>query len=465
MTLSALAESIGMKPNSFGHIWTRKNSKAEKAIADFLERQSRPGPRGGMSLSPREILAKKREAQGALLAEVTADLGAKMHDHFRAAVRDAVREVLPESRKAVLLKVSASGETYFHKGKTHQIAADSGRTVVVAETSFFEGDAHRFGSLSEAQAEADWLNARGIGGAPWHAIEARPLFGDNKITGTKHMTAHTIMDLDLVAIDATGRLRKALPARVEALAEDLDQRGLLTPIEAVGPTEEGCYRLIYGAHRLAAAKLLGWAQIPAIIHAPDAFADEAEARLREIRENLMRFELNPMERAIAIAAWRDIYEAAHGKVQRGGNRRKKLADEHLDDQSANFALCFSEAAQAAFGLSQRAIYLALKIATISPDIRDRIADSPLVGNQSELLKLADQSPDRQAQIVGLVLAEPPTATTVDEAIAVIDKTQPAQMPKPWEKVSDRFSRLKRSEQHRFFEAHRDAIDLWLAERG
>ncbi|WP_425087023.1 hypothetical protein [Stappia sp.] len=75
------------------------------------------------------------------------------------------------SQKAVLLKVSASGETYFHKGKTHQVETDSGRTVVVAETSFFEGDAHRFGSLSEAQAEADWLNARGIGGAPWHAIE------------------------------------------------------------------------------------------------------------------------------------------------------------------------------------------------------------------------------------------------------------------------------------------------------
>ena len=75
------------------------------------------------------------------------------------------------SRKAVLLKVSASGETYFHKGKTHQVETDSGRTVVVAETSFLEGDAHRFGSLSEAKAEADWLNARGIGGAPWHAIE------------------------------------------------------------------------------------------------------------------------------------------------------------------------------------------------------------------------------------------------------------------------------------------------------
>ncbi|SDU09151.1 ParB N-terminal domain-containing protein [Stappia sp. ES.058] len=290
------------------------------------------------------------------------------------------------------------------------------------------------------------------------------------------MTAHTIMDLDLAAIDSTNRLRKALPARVEALAEDLDQRGLLTPIEAVGPTEEGRYRLIYGAHRLAAASLLGWTKIPAILHAPDAFADAAEIQLREIRENLMRFELNPLERAVAIGAWRDIYEAAHGKVKPG--RKAKKADAgisaniariqpngDLDDQSAKLAVCFSEAAQAAFGLSQRAIYLALKIATISPDIRDRIADSPLACNQSELLKLADQTPDRQAQIIGLMLAEPPTATTIDDAIAVIDKTQPAQTPKPWEKVSDRFSRLKRTEQHRFFEAHRDAIDLWLAERG
>lgn len=37
MTLSALAERIGMKPNSFGHVWTRTNRKAEAAIADFLQ--------------------------------------------------------------------------------------------------------------------------------------------------------------------------------------------------------------------------------------------------------------------------------------------------------------------------------------------------------------------------------------------------------------------------------------------
>jgi len=37
MTLSALAESIGMKPNNFGHVWKRTNRKAEAAIADFLK--------------------------------------------------------------------------------------------------------------------------------------------------------------------------------------------------------------------------------------------------------------------------------------------------------------------------------------------------------------------------------------------------------------------------------------------
>ncbi|ADZ72431.1 ParB N-terminal domain-containing protein [Polymorphum gilvum] len=287
------------------------------------------------------------------------------------------------------------------------------------------------------------------------------------------MTAHTIMDLDLAAIDVTDRLRKALPARVEALAEDIDERGLLTPIEVVGPTDNGGYRLIYGAHRLAAAKLLGWAEIPAIIHAPDAFAGEAETGLREIRENLMRFELNPLERAVAIAAWRDIYEAAQGQVKRGGNRRaaSKFHDETLIDAdpvaaaAEQFAASFGEAAQRALDLSKVTVWRCLKIATISPEIRDRIADSPLACNQSELLKLADQSPERQAQIVGLLLAEPAAAATVEEAIAVIDKLPPAPKPGAWEKLSDTFSRLKKAEQRAFFEAHREAIDLWLAERG
>lgn len=50
--------------------------------------------------------------------------------------------------------------------------------------------------------------------------------------------------IQLSQIDASARLRKALPSRIEALAEDIDQHGLLTPIEVVGPLDNGGYRLV-----------------------------------------------------------------------------------------------------------------------------------------------------------------------------------------------------------------------------
>ena len=37
ITVTRLAELAGMKVNSFSHVWKRSVTKAEKAIADFLE--------------------------------------------------------------------------------------------------------------------------------------------------------------------------------------------------------------------------------------------------------------------------------------------------------------------------------------------------------------------------------------------------------------------------------------------
>ena len=73
--------------------------------------------------------------------------------------------------KAILTKVSASGRRYYHTGRNHVISVDGGGSAIVAETSFFDGDAHRFADLAEAQAEVDWLKGCGIGGADWKANE------------------------------------------------------------------------------------------------------------------------------------------------------------------------------------------------------------------------------------------------------------------------------------------------------
>lgn len=37
MTLTALAESVGMTQNSFSHVWKRTHRRAEAAIAEFLK--------------------------------------------------------------------------------------------------------------------------------------------------------------------------------------------------------------------------------------------------------------------------------------------------------------------------------------------------------------------------------------------------------------------------------------------
>lgn len=76
--------------------------------------------------------------------------------------------------KCILTKVTASGRTYFHTGHVYQVETAGGGSALVAETGFLPGDAHRFAGRSEAQAEADWINARGISDAKWEVEEVRP---------------------------------------------------------------------------------------------------------------------------------------------------------------------------------------------------------------------------------------------------------------------------------------------------
>jgi ParB family chromosome partitioning protein len=249
--------------------------------------------------------------------------------------------------------------------------------------------------------------------------------------------------------------RKLDPSWVETLRQDMaGGNGHMVPIE-VTPEKSG-YRLIFGGHRLAAVIANGHDEIDAIIKDPKEVATEAQIRLREIAENLIRRQLSVLDKAVDIADWRDIYDAAHA-TGKPGRKAKPASEEEL---SANFALNFSEAAQQALGISRRSVFHALKIATIPAPIRQRISLHAIADSQIDLLQLAAEPAERQVEIADLLLSAPPQATNVAEAIAVLDRA-PAPVRKPgWEKLSDDFSRLKTSEQDRFFELHADAIARW-----
>ena len=107
------------------------------------------------------------------------------------------------------------------------------------------------------------------------------------------------------------RKRTADPEKVKALAESMDAIGLQQPI-AVWTGEPNEILLVSGATRLAAAKLLGWEEIPAV----RVEMDELDRELWEIDENLIRAELTPTEEADHVARRKELWEMRQkvGKV-------------------------------------------------------------------------------------------------------------------------------------------------------
>jgi ParB/RepB/Spo0J family partition protein len=135
------------------------------------------------------------------------------------------------------------------------------------------------------------------------------------------------------------------PAKVQQFASSMRDIGLRTPITVrESKTVADKYDLITGAHRLAAARLLGWFAIEAfIVIAPNDLDDE----LWEIDENLVRAELDAAEHALHTKRRAEIIEAREKaeaenlsqsgtgleKKGKGGRGKKDKAAASIRDQA------------------------------------------------------------------------------------------------------------------------------------
>jgi len=121
--------------------------------------------------------------------------------------------------------------------------------------------------------------------------------------------------MPLVAINqiSIGLNRRALKdKKVAELMESIQTNGLLNPI-----TLDRKLNLIAGLHRLTACKLLGFEQIECNIIPYD---DADRARLAEIDENLIRSELDALERAEHWLERDRILERLGLRAQPGDNQ-------------------------------------------------------------------------------------------------------------------------------------------------
>lgn len=102
--------------------------------------------------------------------------------------------------------------------------------------------------------------------------------------------------VDEIVVDA-GQVRRIFDAEgIEGLARSIEEVGMLHPV--LVKRIEGGYRLVAGERRLRAARKLGRESVPAII-----LNDRISTMQVQLVENLQREDLNPVERALAVAEY------------------------------------------------------------------------------------------------------------------------------------------------------------------
>ena len=237
------------------------------------------------------------------------------------------------------------------------------------------------------------------------------------------------LPVQLAQIRVADRLRLALDeATVATIAGSMAELGLQSSVllrpwrvagaegsDAWGREDAGLFALVAGAHRLEAARRLGWAHIEALIveGTPD------EARLIEIDENLARAELTVLDRARFLAARKRIHERMNPAQHRGGDR--KSIDYAEENQSPKFGLrSFPEVAMAHTGLSRRAVYRAVEIGKgLDDQAAADLAGTGLVDREGDLHALS-RMPASKQRVMAAICRDAPRGATLGKALVALE---------------------------------------------
>lgn len=190
------------------------------------------------------------------------------------------------------------------------------------------------------------------------------------------------IEIDLITIP-TNRYRSVRPETVESLVDSIRTLGQLQPILV---TEN--HRLIAGYHRYLALKKLGATDVYVTVFD----TKEADARMAEIDENLIRSELTALERGEHLAERKRLYEAMHPETKHGANRHT-MKNRKVGESR------FTKDAASKIGAGERTIQYAVSIANNLDDgVRDTIRHLPIADNQRELGRLAKLDKDEQHRV-------------------------------------------------------------------
>src|SRR4051812_10866754 len=158
----------------------------------------------------------------------------------------------------------------------------------------------------------------------WSSVASRGLGRGLLALVDPDATGPGLVELPVERIAAnTHQPRTAFEAEpLEGLARSIAADGVLQPV-IVRDRGDGTYELIAGERRLRAARHAGLASIPAIVRR----ADDRDALLLALVENVAREDLNAVDEARAYAALVDAFELSVAEVAaRVGKSRPAVAN-------------------------------------------------------------------------------------------------------------------------------------------
>lgn len=228
-----------------------------------------------------------------------------------------------------------------------------------------------------------------------------------------------VRDIPLSEIDIPeNRARSFDPDEAKALAFIIASTGLQNPIRLriVGNR----FRLVAGRKRLEAFRLLEWEAIPSTVSTAET---DDDARLEEVMENLGRYDLNKLDRCQHLYELKQVYERLRPESKNGGDRKSEIRTQTLrSDPEGSEIFGFAATMAEKIGMSRRSIELAVEIWTgLTLESRQRLVGTRLANHQSGLKELSEQSPVAQTGVLDLLLSEPPSASTVSEAVTIFRK--------------------------------------------
>lgn len=222
-----------------------------------------------------------------------------------------------------------------------------------------------------------------------------------------------LLNIRLNEIVVGDRLRKVDADWVKAIATSFEKIGQQQPILVARSGDK--FKLVAGAHRLAAAKLLEWETVQALV----VEGTNLVLRLHEIDENLLRRELSELDRASFLLERKTVWEELYPETAQG---KAGAAARWMQGTNLSFASDVAEKLH----LSVRSIRRAIARMKIVPDVREQLVGTWIADHGAALDSLARLSPSEQRKAVKLMVRDKDPVKSVSAALgkkAANDKDQ------------------------------------------